>query len=126
MQDFQGDEEIDASEQRASNSPVVGEKRLREEDDTGEQERRDNANPHQIKTDIDSTMTTQLSSHPAGTNGHMAPVINGGMGAGHGFDALYIGDLQWVCLFIRLVLPCPSRSEIPLHVFCLPFLTVDD
>lgn len=103
-----------AHEQQLSNSPVVGEKRLREEDDNGEQERHDNANSNQDKTE--SEIPTAHAT--PGSNGQMtvgAHLTNGSVG--HGFDALYIGDLQWVRLFICLVLSCLSCSETLFHVF---------
>jgi hypothetical protein len=46
--------------------------------------------------------------------------MNGGVGGTVGYDALYIGDLQWVRLSCRLA-SCAYRSEI-IFVLCLGML----
>lgn len=81
----------------AAHSPVVGEKRLREED---EHEQRDAQNDRQsipgFKSDSPSaTIPGNLpSSANSAQNGQVA---NSDAGGGNKLDALYIGDLQWVC-----------------------------
>lgn len=81
----------------AAHSPVVGEKRLREED---EHEQRDAQNDRQsipgFKSDSPSaSIPGNPSSNANGAqNGQVA---NSDAGGGNKLDALYIGDLQWVC-----------------------------
>jgi len=104
LDEYQVSEESKPTEQTPS-SPVVGEKRQREEDDAdhrGHPNDRGSAQPD-IKSDPDSKpISTQDSRSPAGQangnygNGAMAgnQVANGGAGQS-ALDALYIADLQW-------------------------------
>lgn len=95
-EEFQTPAEEKTQSEAAAHSPVVGEKRLREED---EHEQRDAQNDHQS---IPGFKSDSPSSAPPGnaTNGAQnGQTANGGAGGGNSgqFDALYIGDLQWVC-----------------------------
>ncbi|KAI0784271.1 hypothetical protein C8Q75DRAFT_810331 [Abortiporus biennis] len=96
---------IDSVDQNPpSNSPVVGEKRPREEDehDQGSEQVHDASGRH---TSIGSTVGTNggnasaTGQHSSSTNGHSGTstgagaVSHGGSAGNH--DAVYIGDLQW-------------------------------
>ncbi|KAJ3532049.1 hypothetical protein NM688_g7484 [Phlebia brevispora] len=82
----------------AADSPVVGEKRQRE-DDEPEDHHKEHSNGHTPNPDETSQQDAHLqkgvyNSHDAhsATNG----TSTGGVGGGNpNFDALYIGDLQW-------------------------------
>ena len=103
----------------AAHSPVVGEKRLRDEDDGEQQERQPSSKQEDTKSaspapaPIPSTANQGQQNGGGYTNGAATVVgAGGGMGPGQN-DALYIGDLQWVCTFI-VHLPPPhvcSTSE---------------
>ncbi|KAI0951110.1 hypothetical protein AcW1_008235 [Taiwanofungus camphoratus] len=123
-------------EQRSS-SPTVGEKRQREEDEPEQQEPSSNdpsAQPDVKPNPDNKASTTADSRSPNGNaNGsYNSGVATGnqmvnGSGAGQGSsDALYIGDLQWVCLSKCLVSPYPCRSEIITCIFCFLQWTTDE
>ncbi|OJT04820.1 hypothetical protein TRAPUB_4392 [Trametes pubescens] len=79
----------------AVHSPVVGEKRLREED---EHEQRDAQNDRQSIPGFKSgsPSATVPGNPPSNANGAQnGQVANGDAGGGNKLDALYIGDLQW-------------------------------
>lgn len=114
------------AEQRSS-SPVTGEKRQRVEDDTdhqehpaGNQESDDmNAGPDQDYKP--STLAETKSPNGASSMTTVNQPMNGA-GAGQGaFDALYIGDLQWVCLSICLVPDVQYRSETTPCIFFVSY-----
>ncbi len=123
----------------------MGEKRLRDEDDSEHQ--RDGRNGGAGVSGIKSE-----ASPPPGQNGNGAysDQANGGnpnaagsgvvgaAGAGAGqHDALYIGDLQWVCTLSTLLSShvccisetisiCDARHPMPLGRVLLSFFAVDD
>lgn len=92
------------------NSPVVGEKRQREEDEHEEQETRQSANDaNKSDTAASAVSSATANTSNGSTNGTLqatqnssavsAPMGGGAGSVGSNFDALYIGDLQWVCSF---------------------------
>lgn len=94
-------------------SPVVGEKRQREEDEHDEQESHVQVNDgNKSDAAASAASSTTARSSNGSTNGiqvatqsssAVAVPAGGAGGANANFDALYIGDLQWVCLSSRLV-----------------------
>lgn len=114
--DFRLEEDEKSPAEAATHSPVVGEKRLRDEDDSEQQHDRNGGGAPGVKSE---------TSPPPGSNGNGAfsGQANGGnpntagsgmvgatsAGAGQ-HDSLYIGDLQWVCT--------PS-TLISSHVCCI-------
>ena len=95
----------DAAE-AATHSPVVGEKRPREDDENEEtQEQQPSGNgvkeesqePQPVPSSMRSPNSGSTGSYPMGLPGNGTPT------PGQTFDALYIGDLQWVCVYCRLV-----------------------
>ena len=121
---MQMEEVADAEEQHEVQSheepptPMVGEKRPREEDDTSDPRETANAlaAPTVIQTVSNSSPITSVNgvasmngaSYGANMGAHQGVV---GAGQGGGYDALYIGDLQWVCVSCHLVLLCAYHSE---------------
>ncbi|KAH9926831.1 hypothetical protein B0H21DRAFT_138304 [Amylocystis lapponica] len=95
-----GDSAADPHDQPPS-SPVVGEKRQREDDDAGPPQPHPNTRSAEVevKTEekpiipIDARTNSSASGTFAGS-AVGAQLINGGGGGGN-YDALYIGDLQW-------------------------------
>lgn len=88
-----------------SSSPVTGEKRQREDD----HEPTDNANGGGSSSPLKDGQSPANTRSPAAFNGGYSggttpgvSSVNGATGGQGAFDALYIGDLQWVCLFLRL------------------------
>jgi len=123
---MQMEEVADAEEQHEVLSheeppmPTVGEKRPREEDDTSDARETVNAPaaPTVTQTVSNSSPITTVNgaasmngtSYGVNMGAHQG-VVGAGQGQGGGYDALYIGDLQWVCVSCRLVLLCVYRSE---------------
>lgn len=94
--EYQPPAEEKQSSEGPAHSPVVGEKRLREEDDS-EQQDTQNGNGH--KSESPSTSTPSGQNNNAYTGGQANGAAGTGGGGGNGqFDALYIGELQWVCI----------------------------
>ena len=113
-----------------SSSPVTGEKRQREDDD---HEPNDRANGGRSSPSKDGQSSADGRS-PGAFNGSYSSgttpgvsSVNGATGGQGAFDALYIGDLQWVCLFLRLdscmhvILRHPSAT-----LFSLQWTTDED
>ena len=95
----------------ATHSPVVGEKRQREEDE--EQEPQDQlSNGSKDASQEPQSIPSSVRSPNLGTNGSfgnsaMSMPGAGGQSSGQNSDALYIGDLQWVR---------PSSSSVLVYV----------
>ena len=126
----------------SSVEPAVGDKRPREDDAL---ERAPNNVPVAPRPGADMLQAQQqqqqsvasVQQAPAAQMGMamnaMQGVIAGGqqqqqmMNGGAGYDALYIGDLQWVRLSCRLA-SCAYRSEFLMcfFFFSLGFCAVDD
>lgn len=100
-EEFQTPAEEKPQAEVTAHSPVVGEKRLREEDGN---EQQDAPNDRKAVNNIPGFKSP--SSTPSGQNaqGGANGTVNGqgahgGTGGGNNqSDALYIGDLQWVCI----------------------------
>jgi len=105
--------------------PMVGDKRPREDeavDQNPNQPPASASRPNPVQPQPQSQAQMQNPSvmpmvNPNNFGGQMAigamggQMVNGGMGGmGMGYDALYIGDLQWVRLSCRLA-SCAYRSE---------------
>ena len=125
-EDFQLPAEEKSAAEAAAHSPVVGEKRLRDEDD-GEQARHEQQPQQQAAQDDMQDVKADPSPPPSAPAGQQnggggggfangspaAGAGTGGAGAGTGQnDALYIGDLQWVCTPVFFPLPFPLRSHV--------------
>ncbi|EJF64622.1 hypothetical protein BD309DRAFT_1014524 [Dichomitus squalens] len=99
QEDFQIESEEKPSSEAATHSPVVGEKRLREEDEP--EHRRDGPNdggaPGYKSESSPAPGQNGNNAHSGQTNSSNANAAGSGVGgAGSGqHDALYIGDLQW-------------------------------
>lgn len=84
------------------NDPVAGEKRPREEEDIKEEEQPQPPRPNPAlqqpaNGQINNNTMAQVQAMQ-GLTGAVGMVQGmGGGGGDPGFDALYIGDLQWVC-----------------------------
>ena len=138
QEDFQIESEEKPSNEAAeaaAHSPVVGEKRLRDEDDS--EHRRE------APSDGGGTPGFRSESSPApgqnsngaysgqtgNTNTNTAGSGVGGAGSGQ-HDALYIGDLQWVCILVfssshvcrisETISICDAHLHVPL---CCPTLS---
>lgn len=107
LEDYDENANNEMLEEVAANSPVVGEKRQREEDEHDEQQPK-HAPPSEIKTEPDSRAPSTVTARSLSVNGghstgngtaSMGAPMNNPMGGGQGSDALYIGDLQWVSVF---------------------------
>ena len=120
--------------------PMVGDKRPREDDAEDQNpnhpppaSRPNAAQPHlqpqaQIQNPAAMPTTNQMNLGGHAAMGAMgSQTMNGSMGGtGMVYDALYIGDLQWVRLSCRLV-SCAYRSEIIFRtVSWHAFFAVDD
>jgi len=99
----------DGAEEQRSSSPVTGEKRQREDDEADQQQQASEDQPDiRVEEDPKPNSSMDIKSPNGSASGNTGSnagnqAINGA-GAGQGaFDALYIGDLQWVCLFRSLV-----------------------
>ena len=101
MADAQGLEDYEEPTQEqqpepVKHSPVVGEKRQREEDEE-EQPPRDRPRMDDVKP------LEQIRSTANGSNGNFNATTSASsmgsipLGSGQALDAVYIGDLQWVC-----------------------------
>ncbi|TFY82128.1 hypothetical protein EWM64_g1880 [Hericium alpestre] len=98
----QGEHDIQSYEESAQVSPgapVIGEKRPREEDDAEDQEQ-SGPTPSSTTADTPQPISTSLSTDTSAGSG--APLHMNGSSSrnmtpsgGGGFDAVYIGDLQW-------------------------------
>lgn len=114
-------------------SPVTGEKRQREEDGSEEQQPQQPSNPatQEVKAENDAQPIASVDMRSANStggqpNGMMGMQMMNGGGQGN-YDALYIGDLQWVRLFRRLCLTMCCRSEnAPYIPFFLQWTTDED
>lgn len=99
------DESVTQESETATHSPVVGEKRQREEDDDGEEHRGQPSNGSKAPSQEPQSIPTSMRSPNAGTNGSFGAntgtsamgMPGSGATGGQNFDAVYIGDLQWVC-----------------------------
>ncbi|OBZ72076.1 hypothetical protein A0H81_07849 [Grifola frondosa] len=81
-----------------AHSPVVGEKRLREEDDSEQQgQHSPPSTTGAVKNDEDVKPVASLDTRSpvSNTNGNFSGQMANGGGAPGTYDALYIGDLQW-------------------------------
>ena len=110
-----------------AHSPVVGEKRLRDEDDSEQQ--RDGQNGNVLKSESSPTPAPSGQNGGAYSGGQMNGAAGaGGSPAGSGqHDALYIGDLQWVCTLLCSFLAMYAVSLRRSDVCALrSFFTVDD
>ena len=122
--------------------PMVGDKRPREDDAEDQNPNqppppasRPNAAQPQLQAQNPAAMPSanQMNSGGQAAMGAMgSQTMNGSMGGtGIGYDALYIGDLQWVRLSRRLVF-CAYCSEIIFRnvswdaLFFFFFFAVDD
>ena len=94
--EYQPPAEEKQSSEGPAHSPVVGEKRLREEDDS-EQQDTQKGNGHKSESSPTPTPSGQNNSAFSGGQANGAAGTGGGGGNGQ-FDALYIGELQWVCI----------------------------
>ncbi|KAI0787904.1 hypothetical protein C8Q74DRAFT_1254731 [Fomes fomentarius] len=119
------------SHTETTHSPVVGEKRLRDEDDS-DQQRDAPSGSAQPNSNSESSPTPAPSAQTGGAyNGGQA---NGSAGAGAGgggqYDALYIGDLQWVCTFVfslaMYAVYLRRRDVCALRPFSLQWTTDED
>ena len=93
------DESVTQESETASHSPVVGEKRQREDDDDGQEEREQPSakEPSQEPQAIQSSVSGNTGTNGAyGGNTAAGMQGSGGPVSGQSNDALYIGDLQWV------------------------------
>jgi len=110
--------------------PNVGDKRLRDDDhdrNPAPASRQSASGGHAQQQDIpvQGVSQNQMASSNYGGGGAMAvnqqamagQMMNGG-GMGMGYDALYIGDLQWVRLSCRLV---SCHSEVISQCAVYPF-----
>lgn len=104
---------------------MVGDKRPREDEAEGQNTDQpppaSRPNPAQPQAQIRNPAAMPTGNQMNNFGGQMAmnamggQIMNGGMGAmDGGYDALYIGDLQWVRLSCRLA-SCAYRSEM---IFC--------
>lgn len=116
----------------ASHSPVVGEKRQREDDEHEQQEQHASSNGTKENSQEPQAISSSMRSPNPGTNGSYG-AANAAMGlpgggnqsGGQGFDALYIGDLQWVCI-CRLVLHVYTLLRRAPCIFSLQWTTDED
>ncbi|KAI9000541.1 hypothetical protein BD414DRAFT_4257 [Trametes punicea] len=79
-------------------SPVVGEKRLREEDEHEQKDAQNDRNAIPGFKSASPSSTTSVQNAQSNSNGaYNGQLANGASGGGNNgqFDALYIGDLQW-------------------------------
>jgi hypothetical protein len=90
----------------AAHSPVIGEKRPREEDESEDAHEQSSGNGVKEESQEPQPVPTSMRSPNAAGNGSF-PGNMGFPGAvagqGQNTDALYIGDLQWVCVYCRLL-----------------------
>lgn len=111
--------EEEISTHTTANEPSVGEKRPRDEEAKQEQSPSQANRPNPATQQVQSIATNGSYSSNGGGTG-MLPVQGMGIAQGQGvvpgqdlsamgYDALYIGDLQWVRLF--LVSPCVYKSK---------------
>lgn len=110
----------------AATSPAVGDKRQREDDEHDEQQNKQPPPaPVDVKLEPESRIQTSMTRSPSSSGGHLAANGNAGVGApmgntsgaNQGFDALYIGDLQWVRL-VRASMPyVVADTRIRAHIF---------
>ena len=109
-----------------ANSPVVGEKRLRDEDDSEQQ--RDGQNGNVLKSESSPTPAPSGQNGGAYSGGQMNGAAGaGGSPAGSGqHDALYIGDLQWVCTLCFSSHVCSTSETTRCMRFAPILFTVDD
>ena|ERR1700722_6719325 len=114
------------------NEPIVGEKRPREDDDLQPQEPQQRRTPPQDdKAALDHTPPSQSGAKDSNSHVHGNMNVNqysvpmngmGSTGNNGGYDALYIGDLQWVRWSRRLVFySCLSKEGL----YSRLILTVD-
>ncbi|KAI0749532.1 hypothetical protein C8Q80DRAFT_1218678 [Daedaleopsis nitida] len=89
----QAEEEKDITDPTA-HSPVVGEKRMRDDEDDPEQ-RGDDRNGSVPKSESSPTPAPSGQNGSAYNGGQMNGGMGGTGGGGGQHDALYIGDLQW-------------------------------
>lgn len=104
-------EEQPVSSVTTTTEPATGDKRPREDESTDQ-------NPNQPPAARPSPTPQASASQMNGNYGSAAAAmqgVNGGMGVG--YDALYIGDLQWVCLSCRLA---PHVHYFLRHVSVIP------
>jgi hypothetical protein len=139
---FQDEVEVEEPVEAVSTAvePHTGEKRPRADED---EEMKASVPPSSAEqsraqsTTTNSSQATQIKAETADVslNGSYHPVATGGahMGGGagdpsmSGYDALYIGDLQWVRhLSCRLVLLCAICSECFVTFFGLLQWTTDE
>ena len=102
LDNYQEPEDEKDSSGAATHSPVVGEKRLRDEDDS-EQQQEDAQDSSGVKPESSPTPAPSAQNGGAYSGGQTngGPGMGaGGGGNGGGQDALYIGDLQWVCTLL--------------------------
>ncbi|TFK94020.1 hypothetical protein K466DRAFT_580485 [Polyporus arcularius HHB13444] len=94
--EYQPPAEEKESSEGPAHSPVVGEKRLRE-DDESEQQEPQNGSVHRSQSSSTPTPSVQNNGAYSGGQANGAAGTGGGGGAGGNgqFDALYIGELQW-------------------------------
>lgn len=122
----------DKSNTEATHSPVVGEKRLRDEDDSDQQRDAPPSGSAQPKSNSESSPTPAPSTQTGGAyNGGQANSSAGaGAGGGGQYDALYIGDLQWVCTFVfslaMYAVYLRRRDVCALRPFSLQWTTDED
>ncbi|RPD61124.1 hypothetical protein L226DRAFT_534770 [Lentinus tigrinus ALCF2SS1-7] len=91
--EYQPPAEEKPSSEGPTHSPVVGEKRLREEDDSDQQ---DTQHGSGLKSESSSTPTPSGQNNGAYSGGQSNGGAGADVGGGNGqFDALYIGELQW-------------------------------
>ncbi|KAI0711899.1 hypothetical protein C8T65DRAFT_179309 [Cerioporus squamosus] len=94
--EYQPPAEEKQSSEGPAHSPVVGEKRLRE-DDESEQQEPQNGSVHRSESSSTPTPSAQNNGTYSGgqANGAAGSGAGGGAGGNGQFDALYIGELQW-------------------------------
>lgn len=97
------EESVTQESETATHSPVVGEKRQREDDDDGEEHRGQLPNGSKAPSQEPQSIPTSMRSPNAGINGSFGAntgtsamgMPGSGATGGQNFDAVYIGDLQW-------------------------------
>ncbi len=121
LDDYDDDIKEEEPEQ-ASSTPSVGEKRPREEDEPEDQSNSNFPIKHETRGESE---TQSFDTAVNGSVGGMNALTNGVAGVGNAagantgqFDALYIGDLQWVRLLCRL--PLYMYINLKSRVFFLP------
>ncbi|KAH9902819.1 hypothetical protein C8Q73DRAFT_671883 [Cubamyces lactineus] len=93
-EEYQAPADEKTQAEAAAHSPVVGEKRLREEDEHEQRDAQNNQSIPGFKSESPPAGAPGQNAQNSAYNGQNA---SGGTGGGNNgqFDALYIGDLQW-------------------------------